>query len=64
MYVLSSQKLRVIPSNVEEFVELMSALSETQEKFDGYMEQRDYVQDLYFLLAEQKIPISEVIFMS
>lgn len=42
----------------------MSALSETQEKFDGYMEQRDYVQDLYFLLAEQKIPISEVIFMS
>jgi hypothetical protein len=54
------QKLRAVPTNVDEFVTLMSDMAATQETFDGYMEKRDYVQDLYLLLAEQKIPITEV----
>lgn len=58
--LLCEQKLRVIPANVDEFVVLMSAMGEAQEQFDLFMEKRDYVQDLYLLLVEQRIPITEV----
>ncbi len=54
------QKLRAVPANVDEFVRLMSALTETQDVFDSFMERRDFVQDLYLLLAEQRLHVTEV----
>jgi hypothetical protein len=38
------QKLRLIPSNVDEFMALMSAMAETQERYESLMERREFVQ--------------------
>ena len=38
------QKLRMIPSNVDEFMALMSAMAETQERYEGLMERKEFVQ--------------------
>lgn len=56
--VLRVQKLRVIPSNVDEFVALMTAMTSTQEVYEGMMERKEFVQDLYLLMAEQRIHVS------
>ncbi len=37
-------KLRSIPSNVDEFMALMAAMADTQEKYEGLMERREFVQ--------------------
>ena len=50
---LRFQKLRMVPSNVDEFVDLMSALTETQDVIESLNERREFVSDLYMLLAEQ-----------
>ncbi len=44
---------------MDDFVALMTAMSDAQEHYDGFMEQREYVQDLYVLLAEQHIAVSQ-----
>lgn len=38
---------------------LMAALADTQEAYDSLMERRDNVQDLYLLLAANRISISD-----
>ena len=38
---------------------LMTVMAETQERYEGLMERREFVQDLYVLLAEQRMIVSE-----
>ena len=56
---VSLAALRREPSNVDEFVQLMSALNDTQERFEPLMERREFVSDMYLLLAEQGVHVSE-----
>ncbi len=37
----------------------MNAMADTQERYEGIMERREFVQDLYMLLAEHRMVVSE-----
>ncbi len=58
-YRITLQKLRTSPSNVDEFMTLMQAMADTQERYEGMMERREFVSDLYLLLAEHRMAVSE-----